>query len=110
MLLLIGISNELVATDAYVRFIKSSGHDVVVAFIVQSPDGVVFDPTFIDQPYGFFLEIKCPYSVGEKHRKMLAHQVDLLVPRRNAIKKLYYVFIGITYTTHKYGNRRKAVA
>ena len=57
-----------------------------------------------------FLEIKCPYSVGEKHRKMLAHQVDLLVPRRNAIKKLYYVFIGITYTTHKYGNRRKAVA
>lgn len=71
-----GILNEQNATDAYVSFMKSSGHDVVVSssgfyislshcFLGASPDGVVFDPTSIDQPYGF-LEIKCPYSVRDK--------------------------------------------
>ena len=34
-------------------------------FLGVSPDGVVYDPSHHDNPYGF-LEIKCPYCVREK--------------------------------------------
>ena len=32
------------------------------SFLGASPDGAVYDPLNIQQPYGF-LEVKCPYSV-----------------------------------------------
>ena len=72
-----GIANKSLAVDAYVQFMKSCGHDVVVCssgflissshpFLGASPGGAVYDPTSISQPYGF-LEIKCPYTVRDRN-------------------------------------------
>ena len=71
-----GIANERAAVDAYVQFMKSHWHDVVVCssgflisqshpFLGASPDGAVYDPTSTSQPYGF-LDIKCPYKVRDR--------------------------------------------
>ena len=70
-----GVANEKAAVNAYVQFMKSRGHDVVVCssgflisqshpFLGASPDGAVYDPTSTSHPYGF-LEIKCPYTVRD---------------------------------------------
>ena len=32
-------------------------------FLGATPDGTVYDPTNLEQPFGF-LEVKCPYSQG----------------------------------------------
>jgi hypothetical protein len=68
-----GIENEQVALKKYIACQKAEGHpDIVVSpsgfhicaehpFLGASPDGSVYDPSNIQQPFGF-LEIKCPYS------------------------------------------------
>ena len=71
-----GISNEKAAISAYVQFMKSRGHDIVVCgsgflissshpFLGASPDGAVYDPTSAPHPYGY-LEVKCPYAHRDK--------------------------------------------
>ncbi len=67
-----GIENEKHALE-YIKYQHSLGKtDLVVApsgvivnpsysFLGASPDGAVYDPSNVNEPYGF-LEIKCPYS------------------------------------------------
>ena len=63
-----GIQNEARAIEQYVR-----GHDHLAVtpsgflvskqypFLGASPDGAVYDPTSMQEPFGF-LEVKCPFS------------------------------------------------
>ena len=69
-----GIDKEKSAIEEYITYWHNQGHkDLVVtpsgviinpswSFLGASPDGAVYDPLNIQQPYGF-LEVKCPYSV-----------------------------------------------
>ena len=73
-----GIENEQVALKEYVAYRQAHGHPHLTVspsgflistmhpFLGASPDGVVHDPSNLQQPFGF-LEIKCPYS----HRNVL---------------------------------------
>ena len=68
-----GLEKEAVAVKEYVSHQHSYGHpDLTVSpsgfivscthsFLGASPDGVVYDPSNMSQPFGF-LEVKCPYS------------------------------------------------
>ena len=68
-----GVQHETIAIAEYMKYQHQNGHDgLVVAksgflvshshpFLGASPDGAVYDPTELTQPYGF-LEVKCPYS------------------------------------------------
>ena len=68
-----GVENEQVALEKYVTYQRNSGHpDIAVSpagfyispeypYLGASPDGAVYDPSNMQQPFGF-LEIKCPYS------------------------------------------------
>ena len=69
-----GIANELAAVNAYVQFMKSHGHDVVVCssvffiwpshlFLGASPDGAAYDPTSTFQCYDFFRNQVPPQSL-----------------------------------------------
>ena len=69
-----GIDMEPVAVKEYVAYQQNNGHpelsvcasgfiiNTAYSFLGASPDGVVYDPSNVLQPYGF-LEIKCLYSV-----------------------------------------------
>lgn len=69
-----GIDNEEVAVKEYVAYQHNHGHPELVVstcgFLIDttysclgaSPDGAVYDPSDVQQPFGF-LEVKCPYSV-----------------------------------------------
>ena len=69
-----GINNESIAIQEYVSFQNTHGHpDLTVSasgfiidtnhpFLGASPDGTVYDPSDIQEPFGF-VEIKCPYTV-----------------------------------------------
>ena len=77
-----GVSNESRAQERYIQYQRSNGKDgVVVApcgffiskshpFLGASPDGAVYDPSSLNQPFGF-LEIKCPY----KHKNVTPQDV-----------------------------------
>ena len=68
-----GIENEEVALQKYITYQCHNGHpDITVCpsgfyisseypYLLASPDGAVYDPSNMQQPFGF-LEIKCPYS------------------------------------------------
>ena len=68
-----GIQNEARAIEQYVLFQHAHGHDHLVVtpfgflvsrqypFLGASPDGAVYDPTSMQEPFGF-LEVKCPFS------------------------------------------------
>ena len=68
-----GLDNEPLAIEQYISHQKTHGHpDLIVSasgFIISTdhpflgtcPDGAVYDPVNVQQPFGF-LEIKCPYS------------------------------------------------
>ena len=68
-----GVQHETIAIAEYMKYQHQNGHDgLVIArsgflvshshpFLGASPDGAVYDPTELTQPYGF-LEVKCPYS------------------------------------------------
>lgn len=68
-----GIENEKLALKEYTKYQQSLGmNDLVVApsgviinpnysFLGSSPDGAVYDPSNLQEPFGF-LEIKCPYT------------------------------------------------
>ena len=70
-----GIHNEPVATQAYLSyqcqdnliigpcgFLVSETHP----FLGATPDGTVYDPSNLEQPFGF-LEVKCPYLHRERY-------------------------------------------
>ena len=68
-----GIKNEPLAIQEYMSWCRYRGkHEVVVEpsgfyisethpFLGASPDGIVYDPANMNEPFGF-IEIKCPYS------------------------------------------------
>ena len=68
-----GIENEQVALKKYIACLTAEGHpDIAVSpsgfhicaehpFLGALPEGSVYDPSHIQQPFGF-LEIKCPYT------------------------------------------------
>ena len=68
-----GIENEKVALEKYTIYQRTNGHpDIIVSpsgfhtsseypYLGSSPDGAVYDPSDMQQPFGF-LEIKYPYS------------------------------------------------
>lgn len=68
-----GVEREKSAVEEYVTYRYKQGvKDIVVTpsgviinpswcFLGASPDGAVYDPSNLQQPYGF-LEVKCPYS------------------------------------------------
>ena len=69
-----GIQNEVIAIEAYVSYQHQNGRDGLTVgpcgflvsqmhpFLGASPDGTVYDPSDINQPFGF-IEVKCPYTV-----------------------------------------------
>lgn len=69
-----GIDNEKFAIQAYTDYQQSHGHPGLIVsccgffintdfpFLGATPDGSVYDPNELEQPYGY-LEVKCPYSV-----------------------------------------------
>ena len=71
-----GVDNEQAAVKEYTTYMCSHDHPELVvspsgfvintahSFIGASPDGAVYDPSNVQQPFGF-LEVKCPYSVRE---------------------------------------------
>lgn len=72
-----GIDHEKDAVEAYVKYQQSHGRAGLTvcpvgfyishsnSFLGASPDGGVYDPTNIVEPYGF-LEVKCPYTIRDK--------------------------------------------
>ena len=68
-----GVQQEAIALQAYVDYQHQNGHPELTAcsvgfhishshpYLGASPDGGVYDPASVGEPYGF-LEIKCPYS------------------------------------------------
>ena len=68
-----GIDNEQAALKEYVAYQQSHGHSCLAVspsgffvspehpFLGATPDGAVYDPSDIANPFGF-LEIKCPYT------------------------------------------------
>ena len=72
-----GIDNEKLALQEYVAYQNAHGHPQFTVsscgflvntkhpFLGASPDGVVYDSSDTQQPFGF-LEIKCPYSHRDK--------------------------------------------
>ena len=68
-----GIKNEANAVKLYVVYQQAHGHENLMvtpsgfqicksqSYLGASPDGAVYDPTDVHQPFGF-LEVKCPYS------------------------------------------------
>ena len=68
-----GIQNESLAIQAYLSYQHQQGRDSITVgpsgilvsetypFLAATPDGTVYDPTNLDQPFGF-IEVKCPYS------------------------------------------------
>ena len=73
-----GINNESIAIQEYVSFQNTHSHpDLTVSasgFIIDtshsllgaSPDGTVYDPSDIQEPFGF-VEIKCPFTVRNQN-------------------------------------------
>ena len=71
-----GIAMEPVAVRAYITYQESNGHSNIAVtpcgfhisstspFLGASPDGAIYDPSTVAQPFGF-LEIKCPYSARD---------------------------------------------
>ena len=71
-----GIDSEQDAVKAYTTYMHCHSHpelvvspsgfliDTAHSFLGASPDGAVYDPSNVQQPFGF-LEVKCPYSVRE---------------------------------------------
>lgn len=71
-----GIANEHIAIAEYVGYQHSHGHtDLAVSpsgfnvcsthpYLGASPDGSVYDPSNIEQPFGF-LELKCPFTARD---------------------------------------------
>ena len=72
-----GIDNEKLAIQAYTDYQQHQGHPGLVVspcgifintefpFLGAMPDGSVYDPNELEQPYGY-LEVKCPYSVRDR--------------------------------------------
>ena len=68
-----GIEHEAMAIQAYINHKHGCGVDGLTVgpcgflvceqypFLGATPDGTVYDPTNLEQPFGF-LEVKCPYS------------------------------------------------
>ena len=68
-----GLQNEPLAIQSYTTYKQQQGHhDLTVGpcgflinenylFLGATPDGVVYDPSNTEQPFGY-IEIKCPYS------------------------------------------------
>ena len=77
-----GIEDEQLALKEYVAYQQAHGHPHLTVspsgflvstkhpFLGASPDEAVYDPSNLQQPFGF-LEIKCPYS----HRNILPAEV-----------------------------------
>ena len=71
-----GVDKEPVARQAYVSFQHEQGKNELTVgpsgfliceshpFLGASPDGTLYDPSNLQQPFGF-LELKCPYSQRE---------------------------------------------
>ena len=72
-----GIDKEKSAVEAYVDYQNKNGHAGLTVcpvgffishshpFLGASPDGGVYDPTSVNEPYGY-VEVKCPYSSRDK--------------------------------------------
>ena len=72
-----GIDNEKFAIHAYKDYQQNHGHPSLVVsscgffintefpFLGATPDGSVYDPNEVEQPYGY-VEVKCPYSVRDR--------------------------------------------
>ena len=68
-----GEQNEPLAIEAYTTYQQRQGHHGLTvgpcvfllnekySFLGASPDGVVYDPSNAEQPFGY-IEVKCPYS------------------------------------------------
>ena len=73
-----GINNESIAIQEYVSFQNTHGHpdltvsasgfiiDTSHSFLGASPDDTVYDPSDIQEPFGF-VEIKCPFTVRNQN-------------------------------------------
>ena len=71
-----GVGNEQVAIKEYTAYQHDHGHPNLFVtqsgfyihpsypYLGASPDGSLYDPSEIQQPFGF-LEVKCPYSVRQ---------------------------------------------
>ena len=71
-----GIAMEPVAVKAYVTYQESHAHANIpvtqcgfhisrtAPFLGASPDGAVYDPSTVAQPFGF-LEVKCPFTARD---------------------------------------------
>ena len=79
-----GVQQEYAAIDAYVKYKQSQGNCAINVsacgiyickshpFLGASPDGCVYDPSSLTEPFGF-LEIKCPYT----HRNVTQMEATL---------------------------------
>ena len=68
-----GNTHESVAIAEYIQYQHSHGHaELIVSpsgfhvslshpYLGASPDGAMYDPTNVNQPFGF-IEVKCPYT------------------------------------------------